>query len=628
MREVFLSVLNMSVTGCYVIIAVLLGRLLLKKAPKKYSYLLWSTVGFRLACPISFASVLSVFNTGLFNMTKAQSAGETVLQYIPSDIGRMAEPSLTVGISAANTVISERLPVYPGVSSVNPLNTWLLAGTIIWLIGLAALVAYSLLSYLRLRKRVSTAVKLTGNVFEADTIRSPFVLGFVKPRIYIPFGLTEREKSYILRHEVCHIDRKDPVIKLAAFLILCLHWFNPLVWLAFMLMARDMEMSCDEKVLSETGCDIKSDYSASLLSFAVGRRFPGASPLAFGESNVSGRIKNILRFKKPRVGMTALAALLCIAVIVSCAANPKGSGEEAPVTEPSSDVSMAALPDTGNSFEPTPGASAEPSAEIQPPIGMYRFENSIYASPLSSYAPVKEQMPTYFLGTYSMNLLTNEGDMTIIPVGYEASDVDETSFEAQFEPADLSFGIPDISQYSERVEFTLNEQNMSFPQYRVYQMDGEIWLALVGGFTHHIFQLTPVDASDLAQVRRISFQNLDLTVPLPLDYADMLFPRGVQSEDNVVIEAGFYPGDLLFRIVRHTNAEFEDYRAAHNADVDSVLHFARNDSYVYSCELFKDVVPHSPEYAEKYDALLAELHSFVLPGMIEENGLIALDEGD
>ncbi len=602
MREVFLSVLNMSVTGCYVIIAVLLGRLLLKKAPKKYSYLLWSTVGFRLACPISFASVLSVFNTGLFNMTKAQSAGETVLQYIPPNIGRMAEPSLTVGISAANTVISERLPVYPGVSGVNPIDAWLLAGTIIWLIGLAALAVYSLLSYLKLRKRVSTAVKLTGNVFEADTIRAPFVLGFVKPRIYIPFGLTEREKSYILRHEACHIDRKDPVIKLAAFLILCLHWFNPLVWLAFMLMARDMEMSCDEKVLSETGGDIKSDYSASLLSFAVGRRFPGASPLAFGESNVSGRIKNILRFKKPRVGMTALAALLCIAVIVSCAANPKGSGEEAPV--------------------------AEPSGEIQPPIGMYRFENSIYASPLSSYAPVKEQMPTYFLGTYSMNLLTNEGDMTIIPVVYEASVVDETSFEAQFESADLSFGIPDISQYNERAVFTLNEQNMSFPRYRVYRMDGEIWLALVGGFTHHIFQLTPVDASDLAQVRRISFQNLDLTVPLPLDYADMLFPRGAQSEDNVVIEAGFYPGDLLFRIVRHTNAEFEDYRAAHNADVDSVLHFARNDSYVYSCELFKDVVPHSPEYAEKYDALLAELHSFVLPGMIEENGLTPYDEGD
>ncbi len=624
MREVFLSVLNMSVTGCYVIIAVLLGRLLLKKAPKKYSYLLWSAAGFRLACPISFASVLSVFNTGLFNMTKAQSAGETVLQYIPPDIGRMAEPSLTVGISAANTVISERLPVYPGVSSVNPLNTWLLAGTIIWLIGLAALVAYSLLSYLRLRKRVSTAVRLTGNVFEADTIRSPFVLGVVKPRIYIPFGLSEREKSYILRHEACHIDRKDPVVKLAAFLILCLHWFNPLVWLAFMLMARDMEMSCDEKVLSETGGDIRSDYSTSLLSFAVGRRFPGASPLAFGESLVRGRIKNILRFKKPRVGMTALAALLCIAVIVSCAANPKGNREETgsmsgspPEAEPkiTPEASQGSFPD------------ATEAADTAQPYGVYAFEGSVYANPASSFFPNIELMPTYMMTENFFMTLDRDGTLTIWPVVYEKTAVDKASFTALFDNFVSVVPAPDISQYSECTQFSLYEGGSYNRLYRIFLMDNEVWLA--DNRVWHIYKLTPADIStvDLDSVQSYYYRNLGLVVPFPVDYTDQVLPAGGRLNENVVMEAYYSRGGLLFRIVRHTNAEFDDYRGAHNDDVDSVLHFARDDSYVYSCEFTNDV-SYSPEYAEEYDALLAELHSFVLPGMIEENGLTPYDEGD
>jgi beta-lactamase regulating signal transducer with metallopeptidase domain len=382
MRELFFCIINMSVTACYVIAAVLLVRLLLKKAPKKYSYLLWSAAAFRLVCPISFASVVSVFNTGLFNMTKAQSGGEAVLRYIPADIGQPSAPGITVGIPAANAAISEHFPDFSGAPGVNPIEAWITAGMVVWLAGLAALLGYSLLSYMRLRKRVATAVKLTDGVFEADGIRSPFVLGFLHPKIYIPFGLTEREKSYILRHEACHIERKDPIVKLAAFLILSLHWFNPLVWAAFALMTKDMEMSCDERVLSASGDAIKSDYSASLLSLAVGRRFPDASPLAFGESVVKGRIQNILRFKKPRVWLTVLSAVLCAAVIVSCAANPKGSGEAAG-TSPGSP--LAAAVDTKPTAMPVSSPDTAPAmTETAQPYGVYAVERSVYANPASS----------------------------------------------------------------------------------------------------------------------------------------------------------------------------------------------------------------------------------------------------
>jgi beta-lactamase regulating signal transducer with metallopeptidase domain len=229
-----------------------------------------------------------------------------------------------VGIPAANAAISEHFPDFSGAPGVNPIEAWITAGMVVWLAGLAALLGYSLLSYMRLRKRVATAVKLTDGVFEADGIRSPFVLGFLHPKIYIPFGLTEREKSYILRHEACHIERKDPIVKLAAFLILSLHWFNPLVWLAFALMTKDMEMSCDERVLSASGDAIKSDYSASLLSLAVGRRFRTRA-LAFGESVVKGRIQNILRFKSRACGSQSCGRAVrgCHRVVRG---QPEGSG--------------------------------------------------------------------------------------------------------------------------------------------------------------------------------------------------------------------------------------------------------------------------------------------------------------
>lgn len=328
MEGIFLRVFNMSVTASYVLLALLVIRLLLKRAPKKYSYLLWSVAAFRLSCPVSFSSIFSLFNAKPFDMTIAQSGGGAALRYIPDDVGVMAVPKVTTGIPTMNAFVRDSLPAAAPAASVNPLQIWIFIGAILWFVGMAALLVYSVAAVIRLKRLVATAIRLKGNVYESDRIRSPFVLGFIQPRIYIPFGLGEKEKGYILKHESYHLKRKDHLIKPFAFLILAVHWFNPLVWLAFALMTRDMEMSCDEKVLDATGADLAKEYGMSLLAFAANRRFPAAGPLAFGEAGIRERVKNILRFRKSKRWVTRLAASVCMVAIAACAANPPANAPE------------------------------------------------------------------------------------------------------------------------------------------------------------------------------------------------------------------------------------------------------------------------------------------------------------
>lgn len=320
MEAVFLKVLNMSVTAGYVILAVLVLRLLLGKAPKKYSYLLWSVVGFRLCCPVSFRSVFSLFNLKPFDMTAAQSGGGG-LTYVPENIGLMAQPRVTTGIPAINMAIESTLPAATPTASVNPMQVAVFIASLVWCLGMVALLFYALVSYLRLKGQMDTAVRLEGNVWQSERVRSPFILGFVKPKIYIPYGLDEATQRYVLTHERCHLKRLDHIVKPAAFLLLVLHWFNPLCWLAFSLMGKDMEMSCDEKVLDREE-NIRRAYSLSLLSFASNRRFPSPSPLAFGETGVKSRVKNVLSWKKPALWVTIIAVILSVAALAACAADP------------------------------------------------------------------------------------------------------------------------------------------------------------------------------------------------------------------------------------------------------------------------------------------------------------------
>ncbi len=303
MDKVFITILNMSLTGAFVIAAICLARLPLKKAPKIISYCLWAVAGFRLVFPFSIESVLSLIP---FNA-----------RTIPADIATQTVPRINSGIPALNSTVSRILPAAAPGANANPLQIWTTVGAIVWLAGAAVMLLYGAASFIVLKRRMKSAVCVEANVYETENIKSPFVLGFFKPKIYLPADLSERE--YVLLHERTHIRRRDHIVKLAAYFVLCMHWFNPLAWLAFLLMGADMEMSCDERVLKEAGG--KADYSRSLLSLATERRSIAGSPLAFGEGGIKERVKNVLKFKKHSRIIVILAVALAAALSLGFAVN-------------------------------------------------------------------------------------------------------------------------------------------------------------------------------------------------------------------------------------------------------------------------------------------------------------------
>lgn len=308
MEELFLQILNMSMMASIVIAAVILLRFPLKKAPKFISYSLWSVVLFRLVCPFSFESILSLLPSA---------------KPLPQEILTAVIPVINSGIPLLDQAV--RLPAPMVGDSINPMQVLLFIGAILWIVGVAALVIYSIVSYFRLKRKVSTALLVEGNIYECEAISSPFVLGIIKPKIYLPLGLSAIEREYILRHEQTHIKRLDTLVKPLAFFVLCIHWFNPLCWLSFVLMSKDMELSCDESVIKSMGSGIKQDYSTSLLTLATDRKLLGGSPLAFGESNVKSRIKNVLHYKKPAFWVILVAVIAVVAVSIGLMANPKST---------------------------------------------------------------------------------------------------------------------------------------------------------------------------------------------------------------------------------------------------------------------------------------------------------------
>jgi len=322
LQELFLNVVNMSITASYVAIGVILVRLLLKKAPKVFSYILWIPVLFRLVCPFSFDSAFSFFN--LINLNAKQGSG--VSEFVPQNIGLMQTPVIQSGIGSIDSAANASLPSAIPVASANPMQVWLAVFSLIWVFGVIALFIYSIISYVKIKRKLQTATRVDGNVFETDAIGTAFVCGFIRPKIYVPANIGDANLSYILEHEHTHIRRKDYLIKPIAFLALILHWFNPLMWLCFALMSRDMEMSCDESVLRRLGDGAKGGYSNSLLSLSVKRKgLLAANPLAFGENHAKARIRNVLNFKKPAFWViVAAVAAVCVAGF-AFAANPSES---------------------------------------------------------------------------------------------------------------------------------------------------------------------------------------------------------------------------------------------------------------------------------------------------------------
>ena len=311
MDALFLAVLNMSLTASYVIVFVIVIRLFMKKFPKLYSYALWFVVLFRLICPFSFDSIFSLIPKNVS---------------IPQDIAYLPKPVINSGIAAIDSAVNKVLPppVNPA-ASVNPMQIWLAIGEAVWLIGIAILIIYSVFTTVKLYNNLRNAKHLQENIYLVNGYKTPFVFGIVNPKIYLPDHLSENEKSYVLLHEQTHIKRLDHLVKLIFFILTCIHWFNPLVWLAFYLMGQDMELSCDEKVVKQMGSSIKKEYSSSLLSMSTGRRILGGSPIAFGENNTEGRIKNVLNYKKPALWVLIVVSIIIVIFIIGLISNPKSN---------------------------------------------------------------------------------------------------------------------------------------------------------------------------------------------------------------------------------------------------------------------------------------------------------------
>jgi len=316
MEKLFFHILQMSLVSCYCIFAVLGIRFLLRKAPKIFSYLLWFIVFIRLICPVAMESPFSLVPDVITNYAMASS-------------NMMDKSNLTE--STGNTVHENTGILKNADQKKNGLNSLqdrkiLTKGVIfsfIWLAGFLILLLRNFYKVFMLIKRLKTSKKSYGNIYCSEIIDSPFVMGIIKPRIYLPDHMNENEMNYIIRHESIHIQRKDYLIKTITFLICCLHWFNPLVWLSFMLMSHDMEMSCDEQVVRELGSTIKKEYSKSLLFWATQKSSIHTSSFAFGENDVNGRIKNILGYKKAKNRIIVFVAVLCITAGVCLLTNPK-----------------------------------------------------------------------------------------------------------------------------------------------------------------------------------------------------------------------------------------------------------------------------------------------------------------
>lgn len=350
MEMIFLNVFNRSLAAGWLILAVIVVRLLLKKAPRRLSCVLWAVVAVRLLCPFFPASSFSLIPSG-------ETISAEVVRFAPAPAINSGIPALN---EALNPMIGERFAPAPG-TSVNPLYIWTAVAGIVWLVGVAVMAGYALLSSLRMRSVVREAVPLgmcgalyetgeagmcaephgarpleTGaalpdNVWLCDAVRSPFILGIVRPKIYLPSGITREQMLCILAHEQAHVERLDHCLKPFGWLLLSVYWFHPLVWTAYILFCRDLELACDEKVVGGMDLDGRKAYSHALLACSLQRKMIFSYPLAFGEIGVRERVKGILHYRKPADWIAAVAVLACAAVAVCFLTDPKAKADDSKI---------------------------------------------------------------------------------------------------------------------------------------------------------------------------------------------------------------------------------------------------------------------------------------------------------
>ena len=367
MGNLFSKVLNMSMTGSVVILLVMLARLILKKSPKTFSYVLWSVVLFRLLCPVSFSASISVLEV-LKPQVVETSSETSIVSYIPTTSTSFVAPD--TGVEQPSIYLQSHVPeAQDRAPDIMEYVCW------IWAAGASVLILYSTGQYVKLRARLVGAMVYRGNVYLADHIDTPFVMGILSPKIYLPTSVPKEERKFIIAHERHHIRRCDHIIKLLSFVALCLHWFNPLVWVAFLLSGKDMEMSCDEAVIRRLGSHIRADYSTALLRMSTHRRILSGMPLAFGEGDTKGRVLNMSRWKKPKLCVSIICLLLCVVVLVACVVNPEETKNLEEMTRTTGPASVGV---ENLYFTIGDGYSIEMrESDVQPEGDAFRYEHVI-----------------------------------------------------------------------------------------------------------------------------------------------------------------------------------------------------------------------------------------------------------
>lgn len=309
LERLLLQIIHMSYLASIVIMFVLLARALLKKAPKKYTYILWIVVLLRLVVPISFESFLSIIPTNSVPVVK--------------DIIVVTTPQNTLQMTDSDLIIKNSISAAANVSSIHSVKTWVFFASLVWVFGVATFLIYGVVSLVKVKETLKDANHIKDNIYQSQNVKTPFVIGLIQPKIYLPDSLSKFEKEFIVLHEQTHIKRCDHIFRCMSYFALSLHWFNPMVWIAFGLSGKDMEMSCDESVIDQLGHNIKKAYSQSLLNITVSNPRLALPPLTFFGSDTKGRIKNILSYKSPVLMRRVWWGLIVMAMFLGLITNPR-----------------------------------------------------------------------------------------------------------------------------------------------------------------------------------------------------------------------------------------------------------------------------------------------------------------
>ncbi|MBN2879253.1 MAG: hypothetical protein JXN65_06430 [Clostridia bacterium] len=430
-EKLFLLALNMSLTAGYVVLAVFVIRGFMNKSARWIMGILWLAVFLRLLMPFSFKSDFSIF-------AAIPNADINSTQILFSDT-----PEMHSGVPYLNSMINpaleKGLQTEAGITALEVMAA-------IWLLGFIAILIYSIVSYILLKKRLSTAVLYSDNVYISEKIKSPFVLGFFKPRVYIPFGLTEESLKNVLLHENAHISRRDYIVKPLTFLLSAMHWFNPFIWAAYILLSKDIEMACDEKAIKNMKDEERKKYSETLLSLSISKASIALCPIAFGEVSVKQRVKSALSYKKPSFWIIVAAFIITTAAITALIANPIKEKEDTIKT-------------------------------IEDLYGTYYPNEVIYVNPLSSFYPFDlSKGPYYEIDENMFAVVKMENDEKIYSTtpDYLISEISEEEFINMFF-MELQIGMPDITEYN-----TISKVEIS-DRYTLFIMDSELWVAEMNG---------------------------------------------------------------------------------------------------------------------------------------------------